>query len=1127
MFNIKKIIEKIKREANFKKPFNLRKKANDDDWYYGDEDETEDDFGSGFTEVDPEVAPEAYPEEMYPEDQGFYSTTTKMVSPEELIEANQVMESWIQENKNDLEQVGSQPLEVLNQVFLDDSQNVPVPEGKQVADLLSNNKEFMDILSNKLSSEVTSIDQPKADIFVKTMLAKRNQEEYERQRRLEEEAEAKKNKGKERDYIYEQVAEKFDPSKLRGEEREKVLNALSPGGAGRLYDPTSFSYAVEKRFSAPEGGNLDQRMNFFLNNPEALSLEIFPEGNIFNAVPNLEGELRKKLSEFGIENPDLGEALKTAANQKAMNTPQGHIPSPKKPIADFLKRQAGDKLLQILSHLIQQTDPSIVEWLKPALGRGDVVQKSKGEVSLENTGGDDISIGNIGVSGKTPFREDQEITSEEETAAGKQIAAVVDYYLSDQLEVMDNMKDSVSVDLMTEQTNDFMTLEKEYKVNPNEETLNKLQKKSDSYSQVEVLNAYTKRAIDQINVLFKEASSKGIAERYKEEGGKAKSTAFKINNESGQQILNEEVVRDIFFGRKKNIAGNNPYEYVESYKEQVNKGIEKDPYDPEWSKMVNRNVPYNAFADVYSIKSTINELYEQSQKRLMQTGIPSDFINRREQIDLIYKEIYKDPEKRKLLQEFSGVTSSDINNSAAVMSKERNFINMTLYQQKFKKMIEEREGEEVKFPFEVYKACFDAREKYKDIRENIENNPSLSEKEKQKYILRANRSEKEGDFRFKRNPDYDPEDPKSNLFVIDKKTGKPKITKSFSVLKNIKGHVARSSWPLFPKILDNIRSSDKDDYFKKNAKRSFIELYNHEPSSYNKFEYIGQEANPFDEKGRSNTELFYEITKGRVPDEIEQMMKIKEVAKSRKKDSGENRKKMTGFERKIVHRIQKVMEKKKDLDRQKDLMESSNAIRNNYINYFLNYKARKVRDEILFEKNPNKVEKMLSHIPEKEREKFKKEVIQGWDGSSILDNEDYLRLGLKGPVKKKTNLDEKFENYAKKVADIEEDIGTLKGGGMSDKGEKVIGLDKLMEEYEEKIREERIKEEKKREKDTTTSSHVRMLCAEYKNMMSKINQLENIKKFSHKFASVGDIRIDDKIKEIEHNFSNLLKKIIE
>jgi hypothetical protein len=462
-----------------------------------------------------------------------------------------------------------------------------------------------------------------------------------------------------------------------------------------------------------------------------------------------------------------------------------------------------------------------------------------------------------------------------------------------------------------------------------------------------------------------------------------------------------------------------------------------------------------------------------------------------------------------MLDDFSGVNHEDKYESTQVEQKKKKFIQMTIFQaeEKTKRDEQNRIKEEAEVEadrirkeklgdkykrkkltkkredrMDVYENCYESRKKYNDKRERIENASKLSPEEKKKELIKINLDEKEGVkvIKVDKYGDYD--------FDED---GKAVWHRMGSVLKNIKGKVGASLWPLLPGIESSIKNSEATNIFERNAEKAFIDLFNHSAHQYEKYNDIGKSVNPYDPQGRSNTEIYYEIKEGGVPEDIQKIVDFTKAAKGTEDDKI------------YIKNLRDIFKLKKALRSARGpqgLLDKAKAEKENHMVNLLNYNALGRINKIRFEKNPNIQNKLLKNIPPDRLEEFKDNVVNsGWSGKTELSNEYYLWLGLKGPVKSKITYDNKIDKHQKAV---DAAIGKI-----SDKERKNARL---------------------RQKTTASSkSYLRMAHAECEKALSKIYKLYKIKKFSYRFSSVDVASIDDIILGIEKDFENLLDSLLE
>jgi len=1069
MFNLDRLIEMVKKGEFPNKPFNIRKKAG------------EEEFGEEYIRrtTDAPKAEQSYEEsfERVPqvkEDISF--DLSNRLTEEQKLNAQKIDEAmnlWVQQNTQSMGMEATEGVEALEHKRDKRSEDSLLKTDKFIVDEMRKDPNLITTLTNKIDQNVP-LEPEMPLIFVATMLAKHQKKEEVTEKAPADFVEpvrpvsptdaapvADANVGS--DVMYDDITlsvmRRFNPDSLEETgDLDNVLDALSPKGkgVGKMYNPTNFQVAVEKMFGVPKGNNVDQRMNFFLVNSDLLAMPFFPnenpQYNIFQQVPGLEEGLRAELNKFGIGDEDIISGLKRASAQKA-DQARG-IPSPKGPITRALQLYAEPELHEILQQLIGRTDPSIVQWFKPKL-----------QYAMEETGAKlnvNEETSNLGIGPGEEMAIKEKATPEQKSHAANQVAAIVDSYLVDQLDTMDIMKDSIVGNMMAPEVNKYMELKNGLATvrSPEEKTQveNNIKNQMGMYILTESLNGFSNYTIVQLRQLFKDATGVSAGKKYYAPGSEQKDTMINFTNDFGKANVPSDIIETIFKGDKSGSEKINPSDYVKGYINQINSGEITDPYSPDWSKMIQRKVPYNVFADMYMLKSEIKGMHDRGLARRPEGAYSGEDV-----ITSIYNDLEKDVASRKMLEDFSGIVYEDRNSSLQIEQKKKNFIRMTL--------------DQTNKNLNRYESCYKARKKYNDLREEVKNKHMLTDEERKEEISAINREEKEGKVYFK--------DDKDGNIIVDKK-GLPKKFHDYSVLKNVKWVIGSIMWPLLPSILNNIENSQATNIFEMNAEKSFLDLFDHGAKQYERYTDIGKNINPFDEQGRSNTELYYLVRDGRIPVDIQKIIDFTKKSK------------MTENDKIYINNLNYIFGLKKKLRKNQDLLDKATINKENYIVNRLSYMARDRVNKIRFEKNPNEQAKLLSRIPPEKLQEFKNKVISEWDGYSGLSDEYYLWLGLKGPVKSKNTFNSLVNKYQNSVDKVLNDITV-----------KEVANAKV-----------------KRLTTASKTSYLRLVHAEYKKALSKIDKLHKIKKFSYKFASVDVSSIDDTILDIEKNFESLLDTLI-
>lgn len=1088
MFNLNKLIKMVKNGELLKKPFNVRKKVGYQ-WDKGDDSEEEGGYGDwgGAETSDEWVAPRT---DLIPEDEESklfdpkkeYKTIDLREEPVNQAEAKKAginMDQYIADNKDNIVNILAQPSQVLEDHRKHPEKSL-IPASKVIRDALIKNKAMLGVFADKLKPFVsrTIEDWNKVDIFVNTVLVKSEndiakvKEEEVVEEVAEEDALVYKDK------LTALIFERLSPDKLsqdpgvgadKRSDYNRVLDALEGKGdevgrgTGQIYDKTHFADAVRKRFGAPEGNALDQRMNFFLTNAQLLNNEyLFPGESvpmkIFQKVEGLEEKLQAALRKFGIVNPDITEGLLTAKGKTAEKE-QEDPNSPRSIMTRLLKQLAEPELLEILRQLINKIDSSIIQWFKPKLFFSDEVsgtQLQSLDALTENT------------RGRYGIQRGQEVeratTPEETEYATIQTGAVVESYLSPQLKTMGAMQDSTVTNLMNYSTEEYLNLKDTLSQTEGagrKQMIVKIKTKLRNYTTLEFLDGFATYALRGIDTMFKK---EGVAtrKRHKDVGGKKEGSQVSYITDSGEANVPERILRDIFkssYGDKETAD-----DYVRGYMEEIESGKRADPWTLDWAKAVNYRVAYDMFADMYEIKSQIKQAYndavEEHGKDVGQEALVTSAYNKINNFD----------SSRAMLEDFSGTTSNDINYPLQAEKKKKNFIKMTLDQSDVL--------------LKKHKSCFDARAKFNAIREDWANNPSITEDQLKINLAELKTIEGMGTLKYETEMVNGKE-----VFVKDK-NGKTKTSRVGSVLKNMKAKIGENLEPILLSIYNAIQNSQATSVSQKIAEKNFLQLFNSRPGNYTLYGKDGGiKKNPYDDEGRRNTELYHLITNNNIIPAT-----VKSVGDFLNTSSG------TSDDIAYLKSVQKLFKSKKGLRGSERVLRESKKDLKNVIDNYLNPLARQRRTRIIDKKI---LPEIMKAVPLDKRAEFEKKVFEDWDGYEELPHEYYVWMqGLGKPIPTK-------EKIEKAIDDLETIIPELKSNI------------EIMERNAE------IKKSKTSfKKPTASGSRLRMVYAEYQNALSKIDKLCKIQKFSYKFASVDVSSIDDTVLGIEKDFENLLDSLI-
>jgi hypothetical protein len=1076
MFNLKKLIQMVKNGKFLIKPFNVRKKA-DFQWGGEKKDDEQDDVP---VYVDPDeehakrrgLAPNLrgnerafstveFDYEQIAREQAAQEEREKGEATEEGMESVQIeveseMDQWIQINEKKLINILGQEEAVLENNKKNPANSL-VPPSDRLGEALRNYRGFLSILENKIKpivpQELQTPEMPKKiSLLVNTVLAKYNNNLFK-----EYDVEEESNIGY--DDTTKDVLTRFHPknlSQVKGEdgrsEYDIVLDALRGKGdevgkgTGAMYSDTACAKAISRAFAAPKGNNFDQRMNFFLQNADKLddsylfSKETIPK-TIFEKVPQLEKKLREGLESLKIYKPTVIEGLGVVTDKTAADL--GGKRSPRSVMTKLLKDLAGPELLEILGQLTERLDSSIVQWFKPALFFVDTEEKKKFKP-----------------------RQEAPTTQEQEDYSVRQVRSVVENYLNEQIEVMDIMKDATTTSLMDSEYNKYMELKPTLsQMPPPDPNLTKIQqanqkiaietkvaKQLENYTTIEFLNGFAGFATEKMRELLKTKGTANLPEYSK--SGKEENTNIRFLNKYGEINIGEEAIHEIFkMDNNRDII--TPESYVKKYIEEINNGNISEPWGVNWARAINKRVVYDLYADMFMAKSQIKEAYntvsdENRKKREYGGDISQEGL-----ITSVYNKMNVYPESRLMLERFSGIAYEEKAVPSIVKEKKRNFIKATL--------------DQTEANLKRHRECYESREKYNKLVADVQNDTSLSEDEKKIQEAKIRTQEKRK-----------------------------------SVLYSVKQDVGARMGMILPSVLNTMQNSQASSIYERNAENKFLQLFDSDSSKFERHTGYGKQPNSWDEKGRSNTELYHAIqNKGKTPKSIKEIGDFSNAVKKIGKPTDIDNK----YHDNLVN-IFLAKKKKREINK---LLRQKKIYRENYINYkLIPGTSRKVA---YINSNPDdkKVKTLLKKVPSARIREFNS-ILAGVYNKTMFPIDAYYKwLGLTQLVRGKQKKDKAVKDFEDSIGKIDVDIETI---------EKANALLKP------KTSPNKVKPKISPKRPYASGSYSRIVRAEYNKAVSRINKLRKIKKFSYKFASVDTALIDDTILGIKKDFENLLDNLI-
>jgi hypothetical protein len=566
----------------------------------------------------------------------------------EKTEVEEAMETWVGQNKREIELEGQNDIGVLVEKIRkhpDESQIPPAPNiYREIHKNRDNEVSLRNALVNKIVQQTNVKDENKASLFVETMIVKTRDliEDIQRREMALAREERLKKKEQERDLQRKMrdpyaIAVPLEDYGLDRLVEEKFLN-LTPEQrvemeeiTGLSYDPNSIAVAAEAKFSAPKSGrHLDQRMSFFLRFPRHI-LSVMDE--------NFQSILQQELSSIGysVDDPeDIVSALSAVYNSR----------KDIKRISNVLTNEKGPELLSILKNLIENAHIDVAMWLKTGMKADKVRSISYHQMQdSERRSVDDT------LQGRTPSEAAPiQMNAADMKEATDLFGRVLGLYFSPITRS--------SYDIQKKAVNEMLTsnIEK-YKMAKTEEKKNKIMKK---YNLAEQFDAFITPLLDHIDRI---SSSYGKINKTKE-GELVYKTPEGVMPVS-KKVLDEIVKREP--GEEKvpvsDISG-----LMKRYSERMKRKGEEG-YTPPWSKLVNYRYPVNSYRNLSKLKQRILEIDSQNPE-----------ASKSGNFDKIKKLLFANEDFSKFIEDFLNINLSKL--TPEDKKKIDDFIFMTLNQSK-------------------------------------------------------------------------------------------------------------------------------------------------------------------------------------------------------------------------------------------------------------------------------------------------------------------------------------------------------------------------------------------------------------------------------------------------------------
>jgi hypothetical protein len=1039
------------------------------------------------------------------------------------IEQEKAILNWIENNRYEMENQSRESEMIAGPLDLSDKleESPYFLADKNLYDIIGNDGTLNKIVAQAIidNTDINKLDH--ANIFVDTMLAKSSilaqldtREYVDKAEKAEDALQPKITKGD--DYsvaqpLTDQIGnvlpdphlelefmKKYRDPVLHAQEKEKLQDAIGGMSFDRLTDQPETS--AEYMLGSPEGGAVkDQRMNFFLKNLEHLQ-GVMDE--------NLQAVLNEQLPDMGLgvhQTGDISNDMGVVSRGEAGPGSQGRL-------LNILHNTKGAELLDILKNLITESHPDVYEWVGSNIfskREGPEVQESQIIDSNKDLG---ATLEDRGVAKQEPksIYEDYQVSEilgdigneylKPTLKKSKEIMQGVVNRMSSHY--VDDFKDAISIDMSQMKKKDLPALQKRINTAKN------------TYYMSEIFRSFSLPIIEHMDYMFSQKSKKSTRPGEKIDVGENENLLSILYKSSDGKIHIPDGLKDDLYDPIERPSDKNRKYYdrlkkeeamglkppapddiegiVGRYMNRMKNGSAK-PFVPDWSKMINYRYPAKMLKEMGELKDKIKTTAaEQGIKpgsygddlggvlahyvRPLDEGVSTEQGNKPSTLD-----------QSSTLDQFAGVVNSKVDkgrvikkgDSEAEKAKKRNdFVYMTLLQP----------DEQVRWL------------------------QTLGSQKGKQHAARG-----EGSFH--------------NLKSI---IGGQSY-KMFGHMANKKEEVeSAATQSLIERASNDIgfRPTSEDlQLMQKDIKeydistRVILGLLDHH-SSLRNFLDDGNKINAIDNKGRTNTELYYDLRGVDPPGYIKNMIDIDktrrevlniEKSQGQLKDSywfNNFQKKFEEFDP-IIRAEESIKER---LDKANDQLNGVNAMYSDKVRHILNNPKEKIPD-IQFNKRIRNIERLYG--PEKAAEIDNK--VREWDANYTgipLSSKVYTLLGYKSyadSLAKFTQLKKNIENgyespKTKKFVDGKKQVDA-----------KVINVKNDLREMIETNRDMLISHNQDPDR---LLKGLGLLKEAYTVAIRKIMALENMKNNSMKFASAGytdyiDSRINRAKMKFDYYFNSL------
>ena len=400
---------------------------------------------------------------------------------------------------------------------------------------------------------------------------------------------------------------KIDPKNLSEEQIDMLSKALRRDFR-RLFitKPTIFSDAAVRMFGSPAKTRyFDQRMNFFIANPELLP-----------PIPSkLYTIINDELERLGIEG-ELGDGLDDI-NSMLQNL-QG-IGRRKSRLLRIFNNEIAPSLYEIMKNLINNPgqpipDIRILNWFGRGVQSAEINEKRSKEFKFDAPTGGEGEGAHKDImdveKGRTVDLSEDDTTPEQKIEIGKQIGAIVRASLEKTLVGMEEIKTKTVDQLLSDSVVDYKrsseglrdaqgNFERSARGLILKDKAGKIRALR-NYNTAEILYAFCNKALPQLRNLFHFPKNVNVA------GGDAN-----YENIYGKVTVPRSTLKDIFTTARlttDKVTGDKDDDYirdVEHYTDLTNDDLVDHPFYPKWGDMVNSRIVGDAILDVVKLKTFI------------------------------------------------------------------------------------------------------------------------------------------------------------------------------------------------------------------------------------------------------------------------------------------------------------------------------------------------------------------------------------------------------------------------------------------------------------------------------------------------------------------------------------------